>query len=342
VKTIYILLALTFLLLFPGCVPSYKPPRGAGKPTEIIVISDLELYSQVESLLVSNLGREIHTPTTEPIFDLTRVAPDELLKFRYRQNCLILGLIGDALIDSVLAPNARRDLLAGKSHVFSGTDLFVPEQSALIIATPTAHKLAEILTSKRQVIFDYFAQGVRNRIKEVLYKDGYQKDLSSELESDYGFSISIPPNWIVARKELGFVELIHHRPDRIISIYWQNMPRPKIDRSEAIAIRNKIGALYYDHDYIQDDLTDFYWVSFHDLKTAKLDGIWQNDEKVMGGPFRCYLFWSTGRLYAIDLNVFAPGEKKWRWIQQLEIICDTFRTVKPDHAKKGKNAKKVS
>jgi hypothetical protein len=336
VKITRILLALAFLPLFPGCIPSYKPPRGAGKLTEIIVISDLELYSEVESLLVSNLGREIHLPTTERVFDLKRVAPDELLKFRYRQNCLILGLTGDAIIDSVLTPNARKDLLSGKSHVFNGNDLFVPEQSVLIVAAPTTHKLSEVLTNRRQVIFDYFAQGVRNRIKGILYKDGYMEDLASELESNYGFSISIPPNWIVARKEFGFVELMHHRPDRIISIYWQNMPKPRIDRAEAIVIRNKISAIYRDNDHIQDDFTDFYWVDFHNVITAKLDGVWQNDEKVMGGPFRCYLFWSAGRLYAIDFHVFAPGEKKWRWIQQLEIICDTFRMTSPDHIKKEK------
>ena len=313
-----------FCTLLIGCTPPYKPPHGAGKLTEVIVISEQDLYSEVESLLVNTLGRVIYTPTTEHIFDIKVVSPQELYKFKYRQNCLILGLIGDTLIEELLAPSAMNELLSGKSYVFGSDSLFVQGQSVLIISAPTTYKLAEVIRDNSELIFNYFAEGVRKHIKAILYKDGYQEKLASELKSKYGFSIHIPEGWIWANNEFGFIEFIHHNPDRIISIYWESTPELELDKAQAISLRNKIGKLYYDGDYVNDSLTNFYWVNFHSQTSAKLDGIWQNDEKVMGGPFRSYVFWLNGRLYVIDMHIFAPGEKKWKWLQQLELICDTF------------------
>lgn len=320
---------LKFCILI-GCTPPYKPPHPVGKLTEIIVISEPELYSQVESLVVNTIERIIYTPTTERIFEIKKTTPDKLAEFKYRQNILILGLTGTPIIHSILAPNAMKELLAGSLYIFGSDSLFIPGQSVLVIAGPTMYKLAEIIKDNSELIFNYFAEGVRRRLKEDLYKDGYQKNLSAKLESMYDFSISIPNGWLVAHNEFGFVGFIRHYPDRIISIYWEDTPEVitspdvKLDKSKAISIRNKIGTLYYEGDYVQDTLTNFYWVNFHNLISAKLDGIWQNDEKVMGGPFKCYIFWKGGRLYVIDGHIFAPGEKKWKWLQQLEIIIDTF------------------
>jgi len=312
------------IFLFTGCISEYNPHKAVGKPTEVIVISKAEVYSEVESLLVQTLERTIYTPTTEHIFNIKQITPDEFPKFRYRKNCLILGFIGDALIDSVLAPASRKKLLSGESYVFGSEGLFVSGQCVLVIAGPTLHKLKEVVHNNSELIFNYFAEAVRKRIEVALYKDGYQEALSQKLHSEYGFSIKIPKNWVIANEEFGFVEFIHHRPDRIISIYWEASPGVELNKTQAIGIRDKLGREYYDGDYVEKELTNFYWVEFQGIRTGKLDGIWQNEEKVMGGPFRTYFFWKEGRFYVIDFHIFAPGEKKWKWLQQLEVICGTF------------------
>ncbi len=309
-----------------GCTSEYKPHRAVGKSTEIIVVSEPKVYSEVGSLLVQTLERVINTPTTEHIFNIRQITPDEFPEFLYRRNCLILGLIGDALIDSVLAPSSQKKLLAGESYVFGSERLFVSGQWVLVIAGPTLYKLKEVVDDNSELIFNYFAEGARKRIKESLYKAGYQEDLSQKLQSKYGFSIKIPKHWMVAKEGFGFVEFIHHRPDRIISIYWEAKPKAELNKTQAIRIRDEIGANYYDGDFVEKELTKFYWVEFQGVRAGKLDGIWQNDEKVMGGPFRTYFFWKEGRFYVIDFHIFAPGEKKWKWLQQLEVICGTFNS----------------
>lgn len=320
----YHLFSTSILFFLLGCTPEYKPHHAVGKHTEVIVISEPQIYSEVESLLVETLERVIYTPTTERIFDITHITPSEFTDFLYRKNCLIIGLIGDALIDSILSPSSKQKLMRGAEYLFGSTDLFASGQCVLVVAGPTVYKLKDIIMANLELIFNYFSESVRRRLKEELYKDGFQEALSQNLRSRYGFSISVPAGWKVANDEFGFVAFRRNQPDRIISIYWEARPHIELDKAVAIRIRDKIGAKYYDGDYVEDGLTKFYWVNFHNIITGKLDGIWQNDENVTGGPFRTYFFWHGGRFYVIDFHVFAPGEKKWMWLQQLELIADTF------------------
>lgn len=316
-------LTIYFFISFLSCT-SYKPIHAAGKHTEIIVVCREQVYTEIETLLSSSLERIINTPTTEYIFSLNQVTPEKLAQFKYRRNLLIIGLIGEDYVDSVLSSGAIKQAMVGKEYVFGAADLFVSRQALLVIYAPTLEKLKTIIKNNSELLFNYFAEEVRRRLKEVLYNDGYQEDLSNDIKTKYGFSINIPLGWKVVQDDYGFIKLMRRLPDRVISIYWEDDSVNELDKEKTVALRDKIGNQYYDGDQVDISRTNFYWVEFHGLPAGKLEGIWRNDEKVMGGPFRTYFFSTGGRFYVIDLHVFAPGGKKWRWLQQLEIIVDTF------------------
>jgi hypothetical protein len=67
-------------------------------------------------------------------------------------------------------------------------------------------------------------------------------------------------------------------------------------------------------------------VDFRGYRARKLDGHWENEAKVMGGPFTTYCFQdtATGTHYMVDYNVFAPGRRKWPITGQMEWIVQTF------------------
>ncbi|MFA5033388.1 MAG: DUF4837 family protein [bacterium] len=320
------LLVLCFFI-FAGCITQYKPPAAAGKTTEVIVLCNDANWTEISDLIPKVLEREIYTPTTEKVFDIKKVLPSEINKYKYRKNCLVLGIVGDEIIDSLLAKSAMKKLLAGEEYMFGGQDFFVKGQFFLIIAAPTIYKLKEIIENKSDVVFNYFVENVAKTIKNDLYKDGYQKTVSEKLLKDYGFTISVPRGWKVVEEKIGFVELARHSPDRFISICWETTPlnaTTELNLNAAIEFRNKIGVKYYDGDYVDTTFAKFYQVNFHNSLAGKLDGIWQNDEQVMGGPFKTYFISAEGRLYTIDMHIFAPGYKKWKFLQQLELIIDTF------------------
>lgn len=326
-------LSLFLFLLFFGCISKYEPPFAIGKATEIIVLCNNETWGEIDTLISDIFEQEIHTPTTEKIFDIKVVLLSEINNFRYRKNCLVLGVLGDEVIDSLLAKSAMKKLMEGENYFFGGQDLFIKGQYVLIVSAPTIHKLKEIIRANKEFIFNCYIDNVRRIIKDELYKDGYQEQLSDRLLKNYGFSISVPKGWIIVKEGMGFVEFIRHSPDRIISIQWETSPldlsksgESGLNKHVAIEMRNNIGHKYYDGDYVDTTLTSFFPVDFKaGIRAGKLIGIWQNDEQVMGGPFRSYVFSKDGKIYMIDMHVFAPGMKKWKHLEQLETIAETFK-----------------
>jgi hypothetical protein len=302
--------------------------RAGGKKTEIITVCDEATYNLIEKSLDSALLRIIYTPTKEYIFSINVVSPDQFPIYQYRRNIFVVGRLGTPLIDSLLAPEARKRVASNDAYIFGKEDLYAEGQSVLIVAAPKSDMLTGIIESDSNIIFNYFAEGVRKRLKNDLYEDGYQEDIVERLRVRYRFSIRIPPGWQFVEEDAQgrFVKFMRRNPDRVISVHWENEPRDFLTKEEAIGIRNNIGENYYEGDFVDSKRTKFYFVKFHGIKAQKLDGIWQNDEKVMGGPFRLYLFSANNKFYFIDMHVFNPEfpPNKWYWLQQLELIVDTF------------------
>jgi hypothetical protein len=106
-----------FVFLFSfGCISKYEPSNAVGKTTQVVVLCNNEVWETVDTLISSILEQEIHTPTTEQIFNIQPAMPSEINKFRYRKNCLILGVIGDGAIDSLLAKSAMKKLTTGENY----------------------------------------------------------------------------------------------------------------------------------------------------------------------------------------------------------------------------------
>ncbi len=61
----------------------------------------------------------------------------------------------------------------------------------------------------------------------------------------------------------------------------------------------------------------------------QLEYLWENEDKVAGGPFKNYTFYDSlsRRIYMIDLAVYAPDRDKLPFVKRMEIIAKTFRTI---------------
>jgi hypothetical protein len=310
-----------FLLLFlSGCGKNI--PHAGGKKTEIITVCDD--FKAIQEELETILEKKIYTPTEECIFTIYSVSPDDFLRYNKRRNVMVIGTLGESLIDSLLSEGAKKKVKSKEGFVFGEENLFINGQSVLIVASPEKSLLKDIIEENEKIIFGYFVSGVRKRLREGLYKDGFQKDLYERLLLEHGFSLKVPLGWVVARDTNQFFEIIRHNPDRIISIYWEYKPKGKITYSEAVRIRNDIAKKWLEEDCVDTEKTQIHATDFHDILCQKLTGIWQNDEKVMGGPFRTYIISTKDRFYFLDMHIFAPGEKKWLWQEQLEFIVDTI------------------
>jgi len=137
----------------------------------------------------------------------------------------------------------------------------------------------------------------------------------------------------VDSSELNYVWLRRFNPQRWISVYWEPVKDPSVlSKQWMLEKRHGIIRSFYDGDYVYEDeniKVQKKVVDFNDRFAIRLDGVWQNEKHVMGGPFRSYAFYneSDGRLYLIDLAVYAPGQRKHQYLRQLEGIASTFRTA---------------
>ena len=65
------------------------------------------------------------------------------------------------------------------------------------------------------------------------------------------------------------------------------------------------------------------------MKGIRLNGVWQNDSLVAGGPFLSYFLTQNDTLYVIDGMLFHPGERKSDYLTKIEVIMNSFRIMYP-------------
>jgi len=318
------LYTLCFLLLSWGCTS--KLEMAGGSETEIVVFADDETFKILGDELSSILEREIFTPTKEKIFTLIPKPPSKLAMYNRRRNVLIVDIINKPLVDSILAPSAKRDASMGKNFVFGEEDVFAKGQSVCVVTAKDMNELKKVLREKGDAIFSYFLMSVGERIKDVLYKDGCQEEVGERFLLSYNFAMDIPPGWTI--EEYGakrLIKILRHYPDRFITIYWEYLPRKLLTFNEACDLRDSVCSILHDRDIVNRKMSRMFNVDFHNMNAQKLDGIWENEELIMGGPFRTYIFSTDDAFYFVDMYVFSPGEKKWFAIEQMETIVSTWR-----------------
>jgi hypothetical protein len=61
----------------------------------------------------------------------------------------------------------------------------------------------------------------------------------------------------------------------------------------------------------------------------ELRGVWEMTDDFMGGPFVSYFVLSDNldSIYIIDLFVYAPGEEKREYLQELEHIATSLQIL---------------
>ena len=87
--------------------------------------------------------------------------------------------------------------------------------------------------------------------------------------------------------------------------------------------------MHYERDQIAEHYLFIDETEFAGRRAIELRGLWENEVKVAGGPFKAFAFYDedTGRAYLVDIAAFAPGQEKEVFIRQLEIMARTFQTA---------------
>jgi hypothetical protein len=332
-KKLITLFLLSFLIFSTGC--KKKPLIAGGQRDVIIVLAGESVWSKTEKPLKEALERDVFTPNRETIYKLMHGVPENFSSYMYAKNLILISYLGSEsdpanLVSTLLTEEAIGLVKQKKAFIFEKTDPWASGQYLLVIASAGKPELADIVDRYSDDIFRYFEDASYYRAKDLIYSAGRQKEKEEKFKSLFRFSIELPTGFFWAGEDSveTFVKLIRRYPTRLISIGWLDTHIDTFTFDHTCTIRDSISALYYEQDIIVKELTQGNPTEFLGREGYKLEGIWENNEKIMGGPFRTYFFNDSlqQRCYVVDIHVYAPDKKKWFYLMELESIASTFET----------------
>lgn len=343
-KLLYILgvliIALILGIVYYGCRNTVSP---LGPVYDIHVVADSAIWQQSAPLLKEIFEKVEYNPQPEKVFQLF---PADVNNYKRYKNIILLSTLDakDKISENIntsLDGEIKRNIAAG-NFIFFSKNKWTDPQIVIFLIAPDLTMLKKEIEDKRTEIFSQFDDYWSKAQEDYLFKYKEQVAVEKHLLNTYGWTIRVPADYKFEIQSAGdrFVMFSRQFPSRWLAIYWTDASDSSIITKDwCIAKRNEIGTKFYEKEFVEQKYQDVLSENtiFLNRHALYLKGLWKDDEKVAGGPFRLYCFFdkATERIYFIDIHVFAPERslKKIRYLKQMDIIAKTFKTnleIKPD------------
>jgi len=227
-------------------------------------------------------------------------------------------------------------LNAGGGGVVQVKDPWSTYQLVVIVASRDRNSIGSLLNKNLIKIQDLFDDSNCRRILRRNRYDGLKTDLMDLYRRDIGFYLEIPGDYEQNQyRPDGFpgLEVMRKGPSRGISVSWMKTKDPLRDLAnfEILArMRSKMGDKLHSEDLVA---STFIWdeTEINGILAVEMKGAWNSHRFVGGGPFWCYFVpdLDRGRIYCIDLLVFAPGMEKMNFFRRMSAIVSTFSLKGP-------------
>ena len=333
--THFYLVLLLALLLF-GC---FGKPPASGEDNQLFVVSDSDNWEALESSIKDVFEKVIETPQPEKLFEVHWVPPEKFSQFATRKNIAIVGILNsegeiNEKVSNMLSAEVKAKVADGSAFVFPKENPWAEKQLLVVLASTGFAELQEKLQDNKDYLYQLFEKKVLDETKAQMFSQLEQTELSEKLLENYGWVLRIQHDYIIniEREQDRFVMLRRSLPgrERWLFVHWIEDGNPNIINEEwAMNTRDKLTEKFYENDFIDRKHMASKEVDFLNRPALRLEGLWGNDEKVAGGPFRNYTFYDeqSGRIYMIDVAVWFPRGSKEPFLRQLDIMAHTFKTA---------------
>ena len=316
------------LVLLTVLACSERIPYATGREDEVFVIIDRGTWDGLQELLKATFEKERRIVQWERIFSLQRVDPDEFPRYRARKNLLIVGRVAgqrtSELIQELLPAASMEKVVEKGGGVFAIENPYREGQIAFVIAGMDTDAIRETIEKSSDSLFEILWARVKERIKErALHR--LNRRLIEMIEEKYGWSLKLPQQYRLSKEEENVVRFTRHYPDRLVSVYWEE--GGELTQSSCLEKRAWLGKAFFDGDTLLPEMTSVRDAELDGARAVRIDGVWQNEGQVMGGPFISFCIRApvVNRNYLIDGLLFAPGKKKWIYLAELEAIVESFQ-----------------
>ena len=345
-KNIISVFVLLILIIF-GCgksesTKSYstdiRKPISWGKSSVIFAFADDKVWDYGKLEILKSLEREFFTTTNEKLFTVRREDILQIKNYYKFANLLflcdtssnkptsqyvksIIPIQTSSLSDSIPA-----DIIAVK-------DNWSQNQAVVFVIGKDIETLLLYTFEKSNVIFNIYKDSEMKRIRNLVYKPGFNKEEIEYQKEHYPWHLDLPYQYLTFRRDdennfVSYLLRVEKHPDRFLAVYWENMPEDNVNKQWLWNKRLELGKKYYEGDeFSPEDVTQEN-IHFLSYDAYKLYGRWQNPNYFVGGAFTSFAFYDEKQKigYLIDNAVFFPEGEKLRALMGLEIISKTFKT----------------
>jgi hypothetical protein len=326
----------SLLALLASCERTQK---SFGVENEILVFADSTDWQVVQEPLEQIFQKKIYTPQPEYLFTIRYVPASELNNRRRFKNLLLIGTLESSgpaatMVKAMLSADALERVKQGEAVVFQKKEPWAKNQLLVVLVARTQEGLRDWIPENDELLYSMFHQRLWDEMLEEMFALKEQKDIEKSLLQKYGWMVRVQHDYFVFKEDpdFRFVSLRRPYPERWFFVHWVDTDDPSFLTPEwVLDKRDEIGRLYYENDRVNRDpsLVRVDTVDFLGREAIMIQGLWENEEKQAGGPFKTYAFYDppTRRVYMIDLALFRPGEPKEPILRQLDVIAHTFKTI---------------
>lgn len=300
----------------------------AGESDDLVIIRDAAASGAADALREA-MESPVEWLLGERAFRAAEGAPEKFKLYTNRRHLLLVGVWGDGGVEDLLHRRVGGLKRGEPPRLLLVRDIWAKGQVVGVIMGGDDEELVRYIERTRDQILVRFETAVVERSADNLRHRASATGIEEALLERFGWAIAPPEGYelYTTGEGEGFAFFRRTGPDRTVAIYWQDGEAGFASGEFAIAKRQELGERYFDGDEIEwRRELEIESVEFAGRPAVRLSGWWANRELVGGGPFRTYCFFepSQGRVYIVDVGLFAPAEDKVPLMRNLDAVAHTF------------------
>ncbi|NBB88547.1 MAG: DUF4837 family protein [Bacteroidetes bacterium] len=342
------------LLLFSACGDDFssrmQPKKTSFGPlNQMVVVAEPNVYKEMRDTVYYMFAAPYPIlPQPEPLFDLVHFSPADIAEKSARRHLrTYLILVDGSDTSSRNYRMAQKDLPEVKAEsmekeivVKIARDKWAKKQILVYVVAKDLNTLEYALARNHEKIIQRVREFEKYPRGAQVYMNGRNKPLSRMVMDSLGVGLDFPKNAEAARVNSNVAWIRMETDKSSSSIVVTSVPyddAAQLSKKTMIRRRNDImerqirsGTPGSDMVVNDRDLPVTYRnIELNGYNTYEIRGVWEMTNDFMGGPFVSYFILPDNLeyIYIVDLFVYAPGEEKREYLQEIEHIASSVEIL---------------
>jgi hypothetical protein len=271
----------------------------------------------------------------EPLFRVTLLPETRLGRERFHKNLIVAAPIdapgaAAALVRRLLPAGDADRLRREGARGFAFEAPFARWQRLVVLTAATPAGLDALLRDAGARLRGELEASAVVRLRDELLVGPADERRAAALRSAHGFHLQTPESYAYVAPPGGWrdaVQLVRASPTRMLTVFWiDGVEAARAARPEFVLGLQRDALWRLHADVLLADGARVAADRLGERPSLVLRGTWQNRTDVAGGPLETHFVHDgAGRLYGVQLQVFAPGRPKHPALRELRALAATFR-----------------